>query len=93
MVEGIGGIRPPGLDGPKGTRDRSSPAQTSKTTKSDQVEISTAGLLLARLRAMPDIRNEKVEAIRQQIMHGTYVTEDKVAKATDNLVSDFLGGM
>ena len=93
MVEGIGGIRPPGFEGPKGARDRTSQAQTAKTSKSDQVEISSAGLLLARLQAMPDIRKEKVEAIREQIMRGTYVTEDKVNQATDNLVNDFLHGM
>ena len=93
MVEGIGGIRPPGLDGPNGPRDRGGSVQAPKAAKSDKVEISTAGLLLARLQAMPDIRKERVEAIRQQILHGTYVTEEKVQQATDNLIDDFLNGM
>ncbi len=93
MVDGIGGIRPPGFEGPKGARDRSGQAEASKAAKSDHVEISSAGLLLARLQAMPDIRKEKVEAIREQIMRGTYVTEDKVNQATDNLVDDFLSGL
>jgi anti-sigma28 factor (negative regulator of flagellin synthesis) len=93
MVDGISGIRPPGFDGPKGARDRSGPAESSQAAKPDKVEISTAGLLLARLRAMPDIRSERVEEIRQQILRGTYVTEEKVNQATDNLVNDFLNGM
>ncbi len=93
MVDGIGGVRPPGLEGPKGPRDRGGQVQAPKASKSDRVEISTAGLLLARLQAMPDIRREKVESIRQQILRGTYVTEEKVQQATDNLVDDFLSGM
>jgi anti-sigma28 factor (negative regulator of flagellin synthesis) len=93
MVEGIGGIRPPGLEGPKGPRDRGGSVPTPKAAKSDKVEISTAGMLLARLQALPDIRKEKVESIRQQILHGTYVTEEKVQQATDTLVNDFLSGM
>jgi len=93
MVEGISGIRPPGFDGPKGARDGGGPPQTPQAAKPDQVEISTAGLLLARLQAMPDIRKEKVEEIREQILRGTYVTEEKVNQATDSLVNDFLSGM
>jgi anti-sigma28 factor (negative regulator of flagellin synthesis) len=93
MVEGIGGIRPPGMEGPKGSRDRGGSVEIPKTAKSDKVEISTAGLLLARLQALPDIRKEKVEEVRQQIMHGTYVTDEKVQQATDNLVDDFLSGL
>ena len=93
MVEGISGIRPPGFDGPKGARDGGSPPQAPQAAKPDHVEISTAGLLLARLQAMPDIRKEKVEEIREQILRGTYVTEEKVNQATDSLVNDFLNGM
>ncbi len=93
MVEGIGGIRPPGFEGPKGARERSGPTQAPKTAKSDKVEISTAGLLLAKIQAMPDVRREKIEAIRDQILQGTYVTDEKVQQATDNLVDDFLSGL
>ncbi len=93
MVEGIGGVRPPGFDGPKETRDRRAPTPPPETRGSDKVELSHAGKLLARVRAMPDIRETKVEEIRQQIMHGTYVTEDRLGQALNSLVDDFLSGL
>jgi flagellar biosynthesis anti-sigma factor FlgM len=93
MLDGISGVRPPGFDGPKESRDRNAPPTAAGPAGSDKVELSSAGLLLARLQALPDIREEKVEAIRQQILHGTYVTEEKVGKAMDSLVEDFLQGM
>ena len=93
MLDGISGVRPPGFDGPKESRDRNAPSPAGGPTGSDKVELSSAGLLLARLQAMPDIREEKVESIRQQILRGTYVTEEKVNAATDSLINDFLSGL
>ncbi|MHC4916261.1 MAG: flagellar biosynthesis anti-sigma factor FlgM [Planctomycetota bacterium] len=93
MVDAIGGIRPPGFDGPKDSRDRPPPTPAPGVQGSDKVELSQAGRLLARVRAMPDIREDVVEEIRQQIVRGTYVTEDKLGKALDNLVEDFLTGL
>jgi len=42
---------------------------------------------------MPDIREARVEEIRQQIVRGTYVTEDRLGQALDALVGDFLAGL
>ena len=92
MVDPIGGIRPPGFDGPKEARDRQ-PAPAPEVRGSDKVELSQAARLLARVRAMPDIRDARVEEIRQQIVRGTYVSEDKLGKALDALVDDFLHGL
>ncbi len=93
MVDAIGGIRPPGFEGPKDARDKRAPAPPPAATGSDKVELSQAARLLARVRAMPDIRDAKVEEIRQQIVQGTYVSEDRLGKALDNLVDDFLAGL
>ena len=93
MVDAIGGIRPPGFEGPKESRDKRAPAPAPETRGPDKVELSQAGRLLARVRAMPDIRESKVEEVRQQIVRGTYVTEDKLGKALDALVEDFLVGL
>jgi flagellar biosynthesis anti-sigma factor FlgM len=93
MVDAIGGIRPPGFEGPKDARDKRAPAPPPEAQGSDKVELSQAGRLLARVRAMPDIRDERVEEIREQIARGTYVTEDKLGQALDALVEDFLAGL
>jgi negative regulator of flagellin synthesis FlgM len=54
----------------------------------DQVEISSLGLMMEGISRLPDIRHEKVEAIRQQIAAGTYETPDKLEKALDGLLSE-----
>lgn len=58
----------------------------------DQVEISSLGLMMEGISRLPDIRHEKVEAIRQQIAAGTYETPEKLEKALDNLLGELLGG-
>jgi len=93
MVDPVSGLRPPGFDGPKGPRDRRGPSPAPEASGSDKVELSQAGRLLARVLAMPDIREDKVEEIRQQIARGTYVTEDRLGAALDSLVDDFLQGL
>jgi anti-sigma28 factor (negative regulator of flagellin synthesis) len=93
MVDSIGGIRPPNFEGPKETREKRSPAPLPEARGSDKVEFSQAGMLLARVRAMPDIRSDRVEDIRQQIARGTYVDDDKLGRALDALVEDFLEGL
>jgi hypothetical protein len=93
MVDAIGGIRPPGFDGPKDARDKRAPAPPPDVRGSDKVELSQAGRLLARVRAMPEVRGDVVEAIREQIARGSYVTEDRLGQALDNLVEDFLQGL
>ncbi|RUL86756.1 flagellar biosynthesis anti-sigma factor FlgM [Tautonia sociabilis] len=57
----------------------------------DQVEISQLGLVLDGIHRLPEIRHEKVEAIRQQIASGTYETPEKLERALDNLLSELSG--
>ena len=57
----------------------------------DQVEISQLGLVLDGIHSLPEIRHEKVEAIRQQIASGTYETPEKLERALDNLLSELSG--
>jgi len=93
MVDALSGIRPPGFDGPKKPRDRGGPAPAPSSRGPDKLELSQAGRLLARVLSMPDVREAKVEEIRQQIARGTYVDDDKLGKALDSLVNDFLQGL
>jgi negative regulator of flagellin synthesis FlgM len=57
----------------------------------DQVEISSLGLMMEGISRLPDIRHEKVEAIRQQIASGTYETPEKLERAVENLLGELLG--
>ena len=57
----------------------------------DQVEISPLGQMLDGIGRLPEIRHERVEAIRSQIASGVYETPEKMELAMDRLL-DEMGG-
>jgi anti-sigma28 factor (negative regulator of flagellin synthesis) len=58
----------------------------------DRVEISEAGQLLSSLEHDAGIRAEKVARIRDEILNGTYETDDKVEVTVERLL-DVLRGL
>ncbi len=66
-------------------------AQTTSTAAaqpSDQLDISEAGQIAARLSDMPDIRQDRVDAIRAALLDGTYETSDKLDTAVSRLLDE-----
>ena len=57
----------------------------------DQVEISPLGQMLDGIGQLPEIRHEKVEAIRQEIASGVYETPEKLDIALDRLMDELSG--
>ncbi len=72
---------------------RAAGQETSKNTirGGDQVEISENAVYLSKIAAMPDIRQEKVEEIRQALASGSYDVEEKLPTAIENLLDEHLG--
>ena len=60
-------------------------------TPRDHVEISPLGQMLDGISRLPEIRQEKVEAIRQQIASGVYETPAKLELALDRLMEELSG--
>jgi negative regulator of flagellin synthesis FlgM len=57
----------------------------------DHVEISPLGQMLDGIGQLPEIRYEKVEAIRQQIATGAYESPEKLELALDRMLDELLG--
>jgi negative regulator of flagellin synthesis FlgM len=57
----------------------------------DHVEISSLGRMLEGIHSLPDIRHERVEAIRQQIAQGVYETPEKLEIALDRMLDELSG--
>ena len=57
----------------------------------DQVEISPLGQMLDGIGRLPEIRHEKVDAIRSQIASGVYETPEKFDVAMDRLLDELVG--
>lgn len=54
----------------------------------DQLDISAAGQLADQLSEIPDIRQDRVSALRAAIADGTYETDDKLNVALDRLLDE-----
>ena len=52
----------------------------------DQVEISATAQMLSRLDDASEIRTEKVAAIREAILNGTYETDNKIDYSINRLL-------
>jgi len=54
----------------------------------DELEISDAGRLIEQAKSVPDIRQDRVNAIRARIEAGTYETDEKLEVALDRLLDE-----
>ena len=61
---------------------------TGQVTGKDSVEISELARLLDCLSRVPDIREDKVRAVRAQIESGVYETAEKLEHAIDALLRE-----
>jgi len=55
---------------------------------SDQVEISDIGRFLSTLSQLPQVRTERVEALKRQIESGEYDADAKIDEIIDSLLED-----
>ncbi len=54
----------------------------------DRVEFSRVAQYLSQLQSEPTSSNELVNRVRSQIEAGTYLTDDKISAAVDELLDD-----
>ena len=54
----------------------------------DQVEISSKARWLSKIAAMPAIRADKVEQIREGLADGSYDIDGKLSEALDRLLEE-----
>lgn len=64
------------------------PSAPRWTEGRDRVELSEHAHHLEAIRALPDVRSAKVEAIRMAIANGTYEAPEKLQAALEHLLED-----
>jgi negative regulator of flagellin synthesis FlgM len=60
----------------------------SSFTGVDQLDISPEADFVAQARELPDVREDRVAAIRAQIQNGTYETAEKLDIALSRLLDE-----
>ena len=67
----------------------SQPTETSQSAATgDELQISPQADIAAKLSEIPDIRHDRVAAIRSAIAEGTYETDDKLDLALSRLLDE-----
>jgi len=79
---------PQSIGAPHSVRNTQPTARPETTSAADSVEISDAARMVEQTREIPDIRQDRVDAIRQQIAAGTYETQAKLNTAVERLLDE-----
>jgi anti-sigma28 factor (negative regulator of flagellin synthesis) len=79
---------PQPLGGPHGIRPNQPMTRPEAPQIADEVDISDAARLVEQVQQMPEIREDRVEAVRQQIAAGTYEAGDKLNTAVERLLDE-----
>ena len=73
---------------PHGVRPAQSIARPEAPQIADEVDISDAARLVDQVHEMPEMREDRVEAVRQQIADGTYETPGRLNAAIERLLDE-----
>lgn len=79
---------PQSIGAPHNARPAAPTQPTRSTSAADEVQISAQADAASRLADIPDIRQDRVQAIRAAIAEGTYETSDKLSGALDRLLDE-----
>lgn len=90
----IPGLSVDRLDTAHGVSDRSAARAPSKAPSpsyerpSDRVELSDRARYLSKLSSLPEVRQDLVDRIRNEIASGQYETPEKLDQAISGLLDD-----
>lgn len=92
-INGINGYHGPPAVGSSSATGAGSQAEVPLTgigPREDQVEISQIAHFLDRVSSLPDVRTEKVEAVRQALENGSYDVDGRLSEALDQFLEENL---
>ena len=81
QLHGAQSISGPHIQRAAGTESAARPAATT-----DQLDISEAGRIAGEFTETSGIRQDRVQALREAILNGTYETDDKLDMALDRML-------
>jgi negative regulator of flagellin synthesis FlgM len=76
------------VNAPHGIRPSQHLARPEAAQITDEVDISEAAQFAEQIQQMPEIREDRVEAVRLQIAEGTYETSDRLNAAIERLLDE-----
>lgn len=87
-IQGPGGVSGPNRIEPQRIQPQRAEATDVGAHIGDTAEISDHARLLDRLAEVPDIRMDRVDALRDQIAAGEYETPERIKQAVAKLLEE-----
>jgi len=79
---------PQAIKAPHAPSLKSADSARSTAAPSDELQLSDAAQLVEAAGRLPEVRQDRVDAIRAQIAAGTYETDAKIDSALDRLLDE-----
>jgi negative regulator of flagellin synthesis FlgM len=76
------------INAPHGARPSQPAVRPESPQIADEVDISEAAQFMEQIQQMPEMREDRVEAVRLQIAEGTYETSDRLNAAIERLLDE-----
>lgn len=76
------------INAPHATKSAATNPVQRGAAASDELSISETGSLLAQIRDLPDMRTDRVQALRAEIAAGTYENDEKLDAALERLLDE-----
>ena len=86
-IQGPGNInKTHNIDPTKPANRADNTVKSAPVSSEDAVEFTEISKLLSKLTSTPEIRHDRVEAIREEIERGEYLSDEKLDSAINRLV-------
>jgi len=79
---------PQAIGAPHSARTAKPASPAEGTAIKDEINISDAARFIEQAAEAPEIRQDRVNSIKQQIANGTYETQDKFDVAVERLLDE-----
>jgi negative regulator of flagellin synthesis FlgM len=76
------------VSAPHNNRRVDGPQSTQSAQPQDELSLSSEATYVDQVRSLPDVRQDRINSIRQAIADGTYETEHKLDSALSALLDE-----
>jgi|TARA_B100000315_G_scaffold242060_1_gene263791 anti-sigma28 factor (negative regulator of flagellin synthesis) len=85
----VGSVRPASPTAPTSAVEVAVPTtEVDSASTVDSVEFSEQAQMLEKIHQLPDVRQDRIDAIKDAIANNTYLTDEKVDVAISRLLDD-----
>ncbi|MBC8203680.1 MAG: flagellar biosynthesis anti-sigma factor FlgM [Planctomycetes bacterium] len=76
---------------PEATTGTAASSNVEAAATADRVEFSEHAQILEKVHQLPEVRQDKIDAIKDALANNTYLTNDKLDTAVNRMIDEMMG--